>query len=152
MQIEAALTAELATLATSARTAREAATHADSRPENKYDTRGLEASYLAGAQAARVATLSSQLQVLKSLDVKPLPPNSGVAATALVELAHGDQTSVYFVLAVGAGQRLTLGEACVQVVTPQSMLGRALLGRRAGDTVTVEMPQGPRDYEILSVR
>ena len=37
------------------RASHEAATHAESKAENKYDTRGLEAAYLADGQRRRVA-------------------------------------------------------------------------------------------------
>ena len=35
----------------------EAATNEESKPENEYDTRALEASYIAGAQAKRAGEL-----------------------------------------------------------------------------------------------
>lgn len=38
-----------------ARTAHAEATHEESRPEDKYDTRGLEAAYLASGQAKQAA-------------------------------------------------------------------------------------------------
>ncbi len=38
------------------------------------------------------------------------------------------------------------------VVSAGSPLGRALLGRRAGEAVTAQTPQGPQHYEILEVR
>jgi hypothetical protein len=40
--------------------AREAATGADTKAENKYDTRGLEASYLAAGQAEQADELSAR--------------------------------------------------------------------------------------------
>ena len=42
------------------------AIHADSRAEDQYDTRGLEASYLAGAQAKRVAELERPSRLTNS--------------------------------------------------------------------------------------
>lgn len=46
-KIVAQLEAELALLTKAARSAHAEATHESSKAENKYDTRGLEASYLA---------------------------------------------------------------------------------------------------------
>jgi transcription elongation GreA/GreB family factor len=34
----------------------------------------------------------------------------------------------------------------------ESPLGRALLGRRAGDEVVVERSRGPATYEVVAVR
>lgn len=44
--------------------AREAATGADTKAENKYDTRGLEASYLAAGQAEQADDLSRALHLV----------------------------------------------------------------------------------------
>lgn len=43
-------------------TAREDATDAESKAESKYDTQGLEASYLAAGQADRAEDLAQALQ------------------------------------------------------------------------------------------
>ena len=45
---------DLEVLREAEKSTREAATHEESKPENEYDTRGLEASYLAGAQSKRI--------------------------------------------------------------------------------------------------
>src|SRR4030095_10484665 len=58
-QIIAQLDAELEGYARSARTAHAEATHEQSKAENKYDTRGLEASYLAHGQS-RLAAATQQ--------------------------------------------------------------------------------------------
>ena len=50
--------------------AREGATHEDAKAENQYDTRGLEASYLAGAQAERVMHLSDCIGRFKNIVLK----------------------------------------------------------------------------------
>ena len=47
------LRADLELLERAAHTAREAATHEESKAENKYDTRGLEASYLGRRAGSR---------------------------------------------------------------------------------------------------
>src|SRR5689334_15606079 len=54
-EIITALEAELANYARSARAAHAEATDEQSKAENKYDTRGLEASYLARGQSRQAA-------------------------------------------------------------------------------------------------
>ena len=44
---------DLLVMTKAALAAHEAATHSESKAEDQYDTRGLEASYLAGAQSKR---------------------------------------------------------------------------------------------------
>ena len=48
------LQADLAVAKDALKASHEAATHAESKAENKYDTRGLEAAYLADGQRKRV--------------------------------------------------------------------------------------------------
>ena len=152
-QIQAVLTSELEVLRTSARSARDAATHADARAENKYDTRGLEASYLAGAQQARIAEIVSQQQVLSATVPRTFAANAAIAATALVELrTEAGGADLYFLVAQGAGLRLAFDNRSVLVVTPQSPLGRMLIGKRTGACVTINTAQGRKEYEIVSIR
>jgi transcription elongation GreA/GreB family factor len=42
-------------------------------------------------------------------------------------------------------------EKPVQVVTPQSPLGEALLGKKVGDRVRVEIRGGVREYRLLTL-
>jgi hypothetical protein len=48
----------------------EAATHAESKAENKYDTRGLEAAYLADGQRRRVHEIETALTSYRNLPVR----------------------------------------------------------------------------------
>ena len=53
---------EISALTQSAKAAHEAATHEESKSEDKHDTRAIEASYLAAGQAARLAELEKGLE------------------------------------------------------------------------------------------
>ena len=63
---------ELEVIKKSAEIAHDDATHEESRAENKYDTRGLESSYLAGAQMERVRILSFISQTNRKFAIKRL--------------------------------------------------------------------------------
>jgi len=54
-------------------------------------------------------------------------------------------------MAVGAGIVLRDGERPVTVITNQSPLGRALLGKTCGDEVVITTPHGERHFEITSI-
>ena len=41
---------------------------------------------------------------------------------------------------------------CNMAISVESPLGRALLGKRAGDEVVVERPRGAIEHEIVKVR
>lgn len=125
-QLRKLLEAELEVLNRSAAAAKDAATHAENKPENKYDTRGLEASYLAGAQESRAAELRRDIALLERIPVRAFAPGDKVAATALVTVERDGEPTTYFVMPVGGGSRLEGEDGPVIVVTPQSPLVRAM--------------------------
>ncbi|MCB9683097.1 MAG: transcription elongation factor GreAB [Alphaproteobacteria bacterium] len=137
--VRAALQAALDAALDGARTARDEATHGESKAENKYDTRGLEASYLAAGQGARVVELRGALAGL-------VHPGSGVVGVgALVQL---DDSAWYYVATGGGGVRVHADGVDVCVLTPDAPLGRALLGLGEGDAEAI----GGREVVVTAVR
>ena len=70
-----------------------------------------------------------------------------MALGAIVDMSTEDEEGfaerTFFVLPVGAGTELTGpgGDGFLSVITPASPVGRALMGRKAGDVVEVEIPR-----------
>lgn len=129
----------------------EAATHEESEAEDQYDTRGLEASYLAGAQAKRVAALEQTLHSLKQLKFRDFSDEDPIGETALVELEHDGKTNYCLLLPHGGGMSVEHDGHQVQVITPKSPLGEALVGRTAGDVAVIDVNNQTKEYEIISV-
>ncbi|MDC0741027.1 GreA/GreB family elongation factor [Polyangium mundeleinium] len=142
---------ELATMARIASEAAAAASHEENKPENDKDMRSTEASYIARGQAERARELERSLALLGAIYVRAFAPGDGIAATALVTLVHRGAKLVCFVLPAAGGQRVKVGGTEVQVVTPTSPLGAALMGLSEGDEAEVPTPQGTKVYEVESV-
>ncbi len=151
----AALQADIAravlVLTRAADEAREAATHEESKPENDKDTRAIEAGYLAGAQAGRARDLNRAAAALGALDLRSFGADEPISSAALVELSHEGAAQHYFLAPQGGGMRAVVGGLTVQVITPQSALGRELLGKTAGSEVEVSVQGQMRAYEIVRV-
>jgi hypothetical protein len=149
---------ELSVAISAAQATYEAATHEESKPENEYDTRGLEASYLAGAQAKRVAELEEILYLFKNTKLRDFKLSDKIASTALVELHlnEGSQSQpkklYVFLMGKGGGENLSIQNKNIQVITPASPLGEALLGLTVGDEAIVEFGQKTKEYEIISIQ
>lgn len=141
----------VAVLARAAHEAREAATHEESKPENDKDTRAVEAAYLAGAQADRARDLERASAALAALDLERFSSRAPISAGALIEIEQGGATSCYFLAPQGGGLKVTIGGVLVQVITPQSALGRELLGKSEGDAFDASIGGKLRTYEIVSV-
>jgi multidrug efflux pump subunit AcrA (membrane-fusion protein) len=129
----------------------EAATHEESRAENEYDTRGLEASYLAGAQAKRAAEIDETLAQFRNLDIKTFAKKDPIQSTALIKVKMHEKPSWLFLMPQGGGLKLKFEGESVQVVTPQSHLGQALLRLKVGEVAEFEVGGQMRTADILEV-
>jgi hypothetical protein len=125
--------------------ARGYATDPGSKAESKYDTRSLEASYLAIGQGEQADELAAALRDFDAFDWPDFPQEGRVALGALVALDFdGDQ--VFALIAPGGGGVTCRFEGVeVTVVTPQAPLYARIAGRQAGET----LPGPP--LRILSV-
>jgi transcription elongation GreA/GreB family factor len=151
-KVIAKLESDHKTLAESAMNTYQAATHEESGAEDQYDTRGLEASYLAGAQAKRVADLEQLILQYRFLELAEFKENSPIVATALVELENEDgKRSFYFLLPKGGGMSIPHEGQNVHIITPQAPLGEALIGRKKGDTAILDNGRETKELEIISV-
>lgn len=131
--ILAALQTELATFTRAAQAARAEATDPQSRAENKYDTRGLEASYLAAGQARQVAELEAAIAAFGALPMRKLEVGEGIGLGAFVEVERAGERTAYFLGPCAGGTEVTVAKRAVLVITPQSPLGSQLHGRQAGE-------------------
>src|SRR6266516_6507375 len=77
-QIIEALRDSLAVLEKAARASHAEATHESSKAENKYDTRGLEAAYLAGGQAKQAKEILDSIKLYQSLRLRDFGPGDPV--------------------------------------------------------------------------
>src|SRR5689334_21913433 len=98
-----ALNDSLAVLEKAARAAHAEATHESSKAENKYDTRGLEAAYLAGGQARQAREILESIKAYGSLPVKEFGAADPIELSALVELKAEGANGIYFIGPRGGG-------------------------------------------------
>ena len=148
LALEAEIARESAIIAKAARDAREAATHEESKPENDKDTRGLEQSYLARGQAQRVAENEAAIGDVNALALREFGPKASIAMSALVTVDEDGTELVVFLSPAGGGNVLAGG---VQVVTPSSPLGRALLGKKVDDDVELQLPGKLRSFVVSAI-
>lgn len=149
--IIAQLEAELTKARAAARATQDAATDEQNRPENQYDTRALEASFLARGQNARVAELEHSIHVLRSFPLRSFKKDEAVQTGCLVVLDCEGKEVPHFLLPAGAGLHTQNGANKIQVVTTSSPLGTELLGKFAGDSFVFRRGGGTKEYEILSI-
>jgi len=141
--------------------AREAASSLATESEKREDGRAaIEFGSLATGQAARARRLAEELQALTAFAEAPFPRfgrTSPVALGAIVDVATEDDDGpaerTFFVLPAGAGSELTGpgGDGFLSVITPASPVGRALMGKRSGETAEVTLAGEVREWTVLDV-
>ncbi|HWN95557.1 MAG TPA: transcription elongation factor GreAB [Methylomirabilota bacterium] len=150
-KVIAQLNGELELLAKAARAAHAEATDESSKAENKYDTRGLEASYLARGQSRQAAEAAQAIEDLQALPVREFAAGDEIEVSALVELAGKRERNFYFIAPRAGGTEVTLDGEEILVITPQSPLGQQLVGRKQGDKIKLTVAGNSNEFRVASV-
>jgi transcription elongation GreA/GreB family factor len=119
------------------------ATHTASREASEDARSGAaRAVNLARGQQQRSEAVRAQLDALDAFHPRPHVKGQPIGLGALVEVEDGETGKTLFLAPVCGGEELTGpdGDGIIQVVTPVSPFGRALMGRKVG--ATVEVPLG----------
>ncbi len=114
-----------------------AASDGDSKAENKYDTRNLEASYLARGQGFRVAELRAAVADYQALVAEPFRADQPIGPGAFVLVRQRGEDLHYFLGPAAGGTEVQHEGKEVLVTTISSPLGKLLLKRRAGETLSL---------------
>lgn len=160
-QLALRLKESLAAATRSSADAAEAARTMQTESEKKEDGRGaIEYGRMAAAEAARSRKVQEELRTLAEFWNSGLPtltPKSPVQLGAIIDISvdgeRGSEERTYILLPVGAGTELTGpgGDGFLSVITPASPVGRALLGRRAGESVDVIIAGEAREWTLVEV-
>ncbi|HEY0953610.1 MAG TPA: GreA/GreB family elongation factor [Roseateles sp.] len=137
-----------------ARTAHETATHEENIAENKYDTLGLEAAYLATGQARRAEAIRQAIANWRQFRPRPYDASKGIQLGALVCLVDAEDRQQHFFLGPDGGSMklVTDGGQLVQVISSEAPLGRAMLGKFEGDEVSIQVAPTRQQFEVLRVQ
>jgi transcription elongation GreA/GreB family factor len=152
-QVLARLADDLLQAEQAARVAHETATHEENIAENKYDTLGLEAAYLATGHARRAEAVREAMAAWRQFRPLPYDAAQGIQLGALVCLVDaGDQQQRLFLGPGGGSMKLEGGAGPVQVISLDAPLGRALLGKCEGDEVSIQIGATRQTFEVLHVQ
>lgn len=143
-----ALEAELETLTRAAKESFAAATDPDSKAENKYDTRTLEASYVARGQAQRVEEVQQSLHSFRALVGRLMASEGKIAVGSLIKVATPGGEACYFMGPSAGGTEVQHEGTEVMVITPSSPLGQKLVDQASG--ARIELRPG-WTAEVLTV-
>ncbi|MEA2068202.1 MAG: hypothetical protein U9P12_03280 [Verrucomicrobiota bacterium] len=113
-------------------TAAAGATHGEAKAETKWDTCGLEQSYLARGHAKQFEALVMQVEELRAF-VPPGFSGKAIGAGALVKTEMDGEKMLFILLNCGGGIELEVDGREITVITPESPVGAALQDKKQGD-------------------
>lgn len=150
-KVIARLSEELELYASAARASHAEATHEQSRADNKYDTRGLEAAYLARGQSRQVAEIELAIEQFQKMVLRDFTPEDPIDLGAFVEVTSKQGTSHYFIGPRAGGTEVEHDKKEVLVITPQSPLGQQLVGKKQGEKLQIEIAGTRSEYRVTKV-
>ena len=105
--------------------------------KSKREVAGIEASYLANALADNIQEREFWLRTLRGFRMPEAPQRAALGCVVGVGPADGPVDRFYFLLPVCGGMVIPLGDGglTVRVVTPETPVAKALIGKSLGDEV-----------------
>ena len=121
--------------------------------ETQYDTLAIEASYLAEGQSKRVIEFQHAIDTYKALELIEFNNDSYIALGALVQLSADAETNHWFFIGPAAGGfRDQIAQHSITVITPQSPMGTALIGKQLDDDIEVMLGSNKLEDYIVTLK
>ncbi len=122
----------------------EAREHGDLKENAEYHAAREQQSFIEG----RIKEIESKLANAQIIDVASLDANGKIVFGATVELIDADTGDEFTYQIVGEDEA-DISQGLLSVNSP---IARALIGKYEGDEVTVQTPGGTKTFEIISVK
>lgn len=135
---------ELSSAKTASSEAKSGARDSDIKPDSKWDTRAIEAGYLAGALEKRVLELERDLASLEGINTEP---SIKVKIGSLVHVLEDNNEVSYFISPSRGGDKYQ----DIIIISYKSAKGAAILGLAINDEVEVELPNSTTCISILKI-
>jgi len=133
--VVAELEIQLERMTAAARDAGSAASDPENKAENKYDTRGLESSYLAAGQAEQAESLATAVSQFAPANFPEFTTGSAIAPGALVEVELAGSLEAFLLAPAGGGLVVEIDGTELTVLTPDAPLRGQLIGLCEGDSL-----------------
>ena len=122
----------------------EARAHGDLKENAEYHAAREQQGFIEG----RIKQLESELSHAQVIDVSSLDVGDKVVFGATVELAD-EETGKETRYQIVGDLEADIKQGLIAISSP---VARALIGKHAGDVVTIEAPGGTHEWEIVAVR
>lgn len=136
---------DLAGLKKAAAETRSVSSGDENKQESKYDTRSIEASYLAEAQADQAKQIEEAIFKLNNLLLSE-EPDTAILGSIVILSDEEDVDHQFFILPAGGGIILEYEGIPLTVITPESPIGDTILNKSIADHI----PESPIGSVFIS--
>lgn len=152
-QIRKQILASIDVYASGSKDAADTARKAEGAMQSKSDTTQIQNSWLADGLARLAADSHARLTALGEEESVEVSGNTaGKNSLLSLEDTIRNDTSWYFISDAGGSSRVTLeDDTRIFVISPESPLGKNLIGKAEGDTVSFEVRGKPQQFCVKSV-
>lgn len=130
--------------------ARQASIEAPSKMESRYDSTKSEQDWLAHGLAIMSAQHKVAIREIQAIDPTPRD-HVQIGSLVTIEEDTGGMPETYILLPSGIGTTVEVDGKKVMVVTPESPMGKAVLGKDVEAWCEVVSPKGVRYIVITAV-
>jgi transcription elongation GreA/GreB family factor len=127
------------------------ATNVANVAENKHDTLGLEAAYLAQGQQQRLAQCIEDNALFDELYKKRIDEPEQVGLGGIITLKSDSGQRCVLLGPSAGGLKVVINEVEVLVITPKSPLGGQLMGKELDDEVRLKIGDNDVCYDIIAI-
>ncbi len=133
-QVILQLEKDLASLKKAAAETHSVSTGDENKQEGKYDTRGIEASYLADAQAEQAKLIEEGIFKIQNLTL-PDEPETAILGSIIILTDDNDNDHQFLILPAGGGIELEYEDQPLTVLTPESPVGKKIIHKALLDKI-----------------
>ncbi len=132
-QLKLKLDEQIAVMKSALADSAESASGDETKSEGKYDTRAVEASYLAQAQDAQLDLTEKAASTFSRFEAEDFELDDEIAIGALVEVDEDGEIRFFFLAPTGGGLTMNYLGCELTVITPDSRLYQELVGKKLGE-------------------
>jgi len=120
---------------------RRASIDAPGRMQSRYDTMGIESAWVADGLAKALNEKEKCIDRLLTFKFNEFYTKVCLGSIVVVSDYESSSIEYYFVVPVASGYKLREKDITLITITPSSPLGKALMGRQAGEEVEIQFPK-----------
>ena len=140
--IKKKIISELHSLEVASKSTRSYSQSDDLKSEGKYDTRAIEAKYLAEAQELRVKTIRNELAIIEKLT------NSSSRTVTIGSIVYCDNLA-YFIIPISGQGTILDEEQKIQTISFNTQLAKEMIGLEVDDSF--EHPISGKELHITKI-